>query len=217
MSKKILIIISTIILFGFVIISVGSARNFNNKIQINKIELKSKESELIKLNTEYDNLLKDKNKVDKNNDEYINRIKELEKERDALRSDLQARQIEIQKESDKLASASLRAQGVSNASAKSNTGNIEQIIRQAAIKNGLDENYLLRIARCESSLNPNAVNKSYYDNGHPSGLFQHISGYWPSRANKYGYPGASVFNAEANANVTAAMIKEGKGYLWECK
>lgn len=217
MSKKIIIIISTIILFGFVIISVGSARNFNNKIQINKIELKSKESELIKLNIEYDNLLNDKNEVDKNNDEYINKIKELERERDALRGDLQARQIEIQKESDKLTSASLRAQGVSNVSAKSNTGNIEQIIRQAAIKNGLDENYLLRIAKCESSLNPNAVNKSYYDNGHPSGLFQHISGYWPSRANKYGYPGASVFNAEANANVTAAMIKEGKGYLWECK
>lgn len=95
-------------------------------------------------------------------------------------------------------------------------GNVEQIIRQAARKYGVDENYLVHIARCESGLNPNAVNHNYYENGKPSGLFQHISGYYPARAAKYGYS-TNVFDAYSNANVTAAMFRDGLSHLWECK
>lgn len=94
---------------------------------------------------------------------------------------------------------------------------IEEIVRQAARKYGIDENYFVHIAQCESTLNPNAVNYSYNENGHPSGLFQHLSGYWPARAAKYGYAGASVFDAVANANVTAGMFRDGASNLWECK
>jgi hypothetical protein len=68
---------------------------------------------------------------------------------------------------------------------------------------------------CESTMNPNAVNYNYYENGHPSGLAQHISGYYPARALKYGYS-TDVFDPYSNANVTAAMIKDGLAYLWEC-
>src|SRR5690606_12292318 len=93
---------------------------------------------------------------------------------------------------------------------------VEQIVRQAARNHGIDENYFVSIAMCESTMNPSAVNTNYYENGNPSGLFQHISGYWPARAAKYGYAGASVFNAEANANVTAAMWRDGARSLWEC-
>ena len=99
---------------------------------------------------------------------------------------------------------------------KQATGDVEQIVRQAASKYGIDPNYAVQIAMCESTMNPNAVNTSYYENGNPSGLYQHISGYWPARAAKYGYAGASVFNAEANANVTMAMWKDGAKGLWEC-
>lgn len=95
------------------------------------------------------------------------------------------------------------------------TGSVEDIIRQAARNHGVDENHLLRIAECESTLNPNAVNTAYYENGHPSGLFQHLSGYFPARAEKYGYS-TDVFDAQSNANVTAAMFAEGLSYLWEC-
>lgn len=97
-----------------------------------------------------------------------------------------------------------------------NGGNIEQIVREAARKYGINEEHFVNIARCESTFNPNAVNTSYYENGHPSGLFQHISGYWPARAAKYGYAGASVFDAVANANVTAGMFRDGASNLWEC-
>ena len=93
---------------------------------------------------------------------------------------------------------------------------VEQIIRNAAKKYGIGEDYFLSIAMCESTLNPKAVNKNYYDNGHPSGLFQHISGYYPARAIKYGYS-TDVFDAYSNANVTAAMFADGLQRYWECK
>jgi len=97
------------------------------------------------------------------------------------------------------------------------SGNIEDIVRRAARNHGVNEDYFVRIARCESGLNPDSVNYNYYENGYPSGLFQHLSGYWPARAAKYGYAGASVFNPVANANVTAAMFHDGYQSLWECK
>lgn len=93
---------------------------------------------------------------------------------------------------------------------------VEQIIREAARRHGVDEEYLLRIARCESGLNPSAVNHGYNENGNPSGLFQHLSGYYPARAAKYGYS-PDVFDAYSNANTTAAMFADGQQYLWECK
>lgn len=95
-------------------------------------------------------------------------------------------------------------------------GDIEQIVRNAARKYGISEDYFVSIAMCESTMNPNAINYNYYENGNPSGLFQHISGYYPARAEKYGYS-TDVFDAYSNANVTAAMFKDGFGYLWECK
>jgi len=94
---------------------------------------------------------------------------------------------------------------------------VEAIIRAVANKYGLDEQRLVDMATCESTLNPSNVNYSYYENGNPSGLFQHISGYWGSRASKYGFTGASVFDAEANASVTAQMLNDGLGYMWSCK
>jgi len=89
-------------------------------------------------------------------------------------------------------------------------------VREAARKYGISEDYFVSIAKCESTMNPTAVNKAYYENGHPSGLFQHISGYYPARAQKYGYS-TDVFDAYSNANVTAAMFADGLTNLWECK
>lgn len=68
-------------------------------------------------------------------------------------------------------------------------------------------------------MNQNAINYNYSENGRdfPAGLFQHLQNYWPARATKYGWHGANVFNAQANAEVTAQMFRDGMAYLWECK
>ena len=96
-------------------------------------------------------------------------------------------------------------------------GNIEQIVRTAAIKYGVNPDYLVRIAKCESTLNPNAVAPNVIAGTHPSGLFQHVPTYWAKRASMYGWHGASIFNAKAQAEVTAQMFKAGNGNLWECR
>ena len=92
----------------------------------------------------------------------------------------------------------------------------EDIVRQAARKYGLDEEHFVAVARCESNLRSDAVNYNYNENGYPSGIFQHLSGYYPARAERYGYS-TDVFDAYSNANTTAAMFSEGLQYLWECK
>lgn len=96
---------------------------------------------------------------------------------------------------------------------------VEQIVRTAARTHGINEDMFIQIARCESQLNPHAVNYKYSENGKdfPSGLFQHLTNYWPTRAAQYGYAGASVFDATANANVTAQMFRDGQQGLWACK
>lgn len=101
----------------------------------------------------------------------------------------------------------------------SSGGDIQQIVREAARKYGIDEEHFVRIAHCESSMNPSAQNRSYSENGvdFPSGLFQHLTNYWDARAAKYGYAGASVFDPVANANVTAGMFRDGSQGLWECR
>lgn len=106
-------------------------------------------------------------------------------------------------------------QVVNNSEVTTSTQSVEQIVRAAARKYGIDENYFVSIAMCESTMNPSAVNTTYYENGHPSGIFQHISGYYPARAAKYGYS-TDVFDAYSNANTTAAMFADGLQYLWEC-
>lgn len=89
-------------------------------------------------------------------------------------------------------------------------------MHEAARKYGINEEHFVGIAMCESSMNPKAVNLGYNENGNPSGLFQHLSGYYPARAIKYGYS-TDVFDAYSNANTTAAMFADGQQRLWECK
>lgn len=147
----------------------------------------------------------------------------LKKENERLKANLQAKrereelarlaaiEVEVQETVAEVTPAPTPVQ------ATSAPGDMESIVRQAARKYGLDENHFVSIGMCESGLNPNAVNTGYYENGHPSGMFQHLSGYWPARAAQYGYPGASVFDPVANANVTAAMFADGQSHQWECR
>jgi len=78
----------------------------------------------------------------------------------------------------------------------------------------------LRVMSCESLGNPLAINRY----SAASGLFQHLPYYWPSRAENAGWPGADIFDPEANIAVSAWLVKmteevEGReswGH-WSCK
>lgn len=90
---------------------------------------------------------------------------------------------------------------------------LEQKIQVACNQFGCNANRLIKLARCESTNNPLAIN--YKEPGQPSGLFQHKIIYWPERAAKYGVPGASVFNADAQIYVTAQMYPKNSSQ-WAC-
>lgn len=76
-----------------------------------------------------------------------------------------------------------------------------------------DVNRAVRIAWCESTFNPRAVNTT----SGASGLFQHLRGAWASRSAAAGFAGADIFDPEANTAVAAWLVYEGGGWdHWVC-
>ena len=82
-------------------------------------------------------------------------------------------------------------------------------ISDAAKKYGQSENAMVRVARCESVLDPCAVNRSgpYY------GLFQFLKSTW----NTTPYSDRDIYDPEAQALATAWMWKEGRKNEWACQ
>lgn len=83
-------------------------------------------------------------------------------------------------------------------------GSIEGIIYAAAAEFGISGPYLLGIARCESTLNPNAVSST----GKYHGLFQYDQATWSA----YGY--GSVYDPVAQSRTTAELLAAGHASRW---
>ena len=82
--------------------------------------------------------------------------------------------------------------------------------------NDADVHRFLRIMQCESAGLPDAKNP----NSSASGLMQHLTRYWPNRAERAGMPGADVFDPAANIWVSAWLAlaaPEGGWQHWVCK
>lgn len=224
-TKIALVILAVLIVGGLIYIGVKDAAKNKDFDNLQKVQIKSREADIKELDVKYDVLNKELHKAstEKNvNQEQLDKLNQEKQELENQKKDLEAQlQAKLEQKS-KLALASskavntLTATQTASAAPAPSGGSLEQIVRTAAIRNGLDPDWFWGLAKCESTWNPGAVNYNYYENGYPSGLFQHISGYWPARAAQYGYPGASVFDAEANANVTAQMWRSGS-QLWECQ
>lgn len=88
---------------------------------------------------------------------------------------------------------------------------IINIIYAAADKWGQPRADMLRVARCESNLNPAAVNRS----SGASGLFQFMPGTFAGTPN--GKRGESIFNAQSSADAAGWMWANGMRNHWECQ
>lgn len=101
----------------------------------------------------------------------------------------------------------------STSHAASNQADMISIIRQTF---GPYSDQAIRIARCESTFNPNATNSYAIGNSHAAGLFQIL---YPSTW--YGTSQAHNSPYDASANAKAAYeIFQRDGYSWrewECK
>lgn len=91
------------------------------------------------------------------------------------------------------------------------TGSVTDAISQAAARWGVDYGWLLRVAQCESGLNPGAQNPSG-----ASGLFQFMPGTYWLYASQIGET-RSYWDAYGSANVAAYMFSRGLAYQWTCR
>jgi hypothetical protein len=96
------------------------------------------------------------------------------------------------------------------AMAPSGGGSIQDIILTAFAPLGAGaQQWALRIAKCESGYNPNAVNRS----SGASGLFQFMPSTWAHLP----WAGQSVFNPVANAQAAAYYYQHSGPGPWSCK
>ncbi len=79
-------------------------------------------------------------------------------------------------------------------------------ILAAAAKWGVDGNWMLRIASCESGLRPNAYNSSgpYY------GLFQFLMSTFTHNG------GHNIWDPADQADIAAKMLAHGQAHQWSC-
>jgi hypothetical protein len=82
-------------------------------------------------------------------------------------------------------------------------GSITEIIYAAAAEYGIDGDYMISIATCESGLNPGAFNAAGYH-----GLFQYDYTTWSA----YGY--GSIYDPVAQARTTAELLADGQSSRW---
>lgn len=80
------------------------------------------------------------------------------------------------------------------------------IIRAAAAKYNQDGDRLVRVANCESSLNPRAFDAA----SGASGLFQFMP------ATFYGNGGHDIWDATDQSNIAAKMFSQGSSGAWSC-
>jgi TolA-binding protein len=147
--------LSAITITAFVALAVYYVSDNKQQIQLQDIQVKSKESQLIQLNSKYDTILKEKVQTDQQKIEQQKKIDELENERKRLEGELQAKLQRQQAEKQKLATAAQNVSGTAKVSAAS--GNCQSWMAQAGVPNSYASNELIRR---ESGCNPYAINKS---------------------------------------------------------
>lgn len=86
------------------------------------------------------------------------------------------------------------------------TPQIIEIIIAAARRHGVDPNWLVKIARCESGFNPRAYNPA----GPYIGLFQFLP------ATYYANGGKDLYNPYEQSEIAARMISRGMASHWGC-
>ncbi len=86
---------------------------------------------------------------------------------------------------------------------------IIEIIYAAADQYGQSREDMLRVARCESVLDPSAVNAS----SNASGLFQFLPSTWATTP----YAEQDIFDPVANAEAAAWMWDNGRRNEWTCQ
>lgn len=152
-----------IFLIGFIAIGVINVRDNKQKIQLEKLEVKSKETQLIELNTKYDEVIKLQTNSEKEKQEQLKQIQELEQERQRLEGELQAKRQRQKEDEERIAQAAQRATGTATAQAAPVTeSGCESLRSRLATKGfgGAELDAAIRLAQVESGCRSYIANSS---------------------------------------------------------
>ena len=105
-----------------------------------------------------------------------------------------------------VAAAPVRRQAAPPPVAPADPNSIVGIIQAAAARWGVSGDWMVKIARCESGLNPRAYNPR----GPYIGLFQFLESTF--RANG----GTNIYDPSDQANIAAKMLAHGQAHQWSC-
>jgi len=94
---------------------------------------------------------------------------------------------------------------------------VEQIIVKQAIVYATPAEPLLRVAMCESTMNPKALNPKDVDGLPAYGLFQFKKTTFIGYAQKAGLENPDIWNVEHQAQVAAYMFAHGEKRQWGCR
>lgn len=101
---------------------------------------------------------------------------------------------------------------------QASSGDVQNLITKWASYYGVNTDWMLGVARCESGYNPSAVNHGYYaGGGNPTGLFQFLPETFTANAARAGLGNPNIWNADDSAHVAAYMFSIGQSGQWECK
>lgn len=94
-----------------------------------------------------------------------------------------------------------------NADTEDRDSVVRHVITEAALEFGVDPRLMIRIAECESSLDPSAKNKK----STATGLYQFLDSTWESNRNRIdpGYEVWQVVDPIAAARVASDMVSQG--------
>jgi hypothetical protein len=95
------------------------------------------------------------------------------------------------------------------------TATMHQKIDVACRQFGCNADQLKRVANCESTNNPKAINRR--EPGQPSGLFQYKFQTWLNFSQKAGIPNADIWDADAQIYTTSWAFSNGLSSHWACK
>jgi len=129
-----------VLLIGFVAIGVVTLRTNAQQLEVKKLEIKSKQAELIKLNSKYDEAIDQKAKTEQEKAEQLKKIEQLEAEKKRIEAELQVKREKQEAERQRIAQAT------------------KQVTGSTAYAAGGDAKMFIYMK--ESGNNPNAVNKS---------------------------------------------------------
>lgn len=228
MSVKRITLVALFLIIGgaFTYIGIADAVKTKDSLDFQQVELKSRSSEIQQLNVKYEKLNTDLDKASKEKEVNQQEVQRLEQEKQDLekqKRDLEAQlQAKLEQKS-QMALASTRAinaaTGTQTASAMSG-GSLESVIRSEAASRGLSGDYMVRVAMCESTMDPTAQNTGYYaGGGHPTGLYQYLPETWNriSSRSPYGTQAwGSVTDGVLNAKITVWAFANGYSGEWAC-